>query len=146
MNDRVTIEEQLAAGHLALVRTRGTSMQPLLYEGESHVLVAPAPENVAVGELALARLPDGRYLLHRVIARDDAFYYTRGDHCYSQEAVPRDQVVGVAVELVRRGRRISMRGKIYRMYTHFWMGSYPARLIWVKARRRLGRWTQGRKP
>ena len=79
----VTIEEQLSRGELVLVRTKGISMQPLLYEGQSHVIVAPAP-----ADRALARLPDGRYLLHRVIGKDDAFYYTRGDNCCSQEAIP----------------------------------------------------------
>lgn len=141
MNDHLlTIEEQLSAGRLALVRTKGVSMQPLLYEGQSHAIVAPAPRDLAVGDLALARLPDGRYLLHRVIGKDDACYYTRGDNCYSQEAIPRDQVVGVVVEIARRGRRISTAGTLYRLYTRFWMASYPARLFWRKARYRLGRW------
>ena len=105
---------------------------------------APAPADLALGDLALARLPDGRYLLHRVVGKDDAFYYTRGDNCCSQEAIPRQQVVGVAVEIARRGRRISMAGKIYRLYTWLWMAGYPLRRF--TRRIRLGRWMRGKRP
>lgn len=137
----VTIEEQLSRGELVLVRTKGISMQPLLYEGQSQVIVAPAP-----ADLALARLPDGRYLLHRVVGKDDAFYYTRGDNCCSQEGIPRQQVVGVAVEIARRGRRISMAGKIYRLYTWLWMAGYPLRRFTRRIRLRLGRRMRGKRP
>ena len=139
----VTIEEQLCGGELVLVRTKGISMQPLLYEGQSHVIVAPAP-----ADRALARLPDGRYLLHRVIGKDEAFYYTRGDNCCSQEAIPRQQVVGVAVEIARRGRgrRISMAGKIYRLYTWLWMAGYPLRRFTRRIRLGLGRRMRGKRP
>lgn len=95
---------------------------------------------------ALARLPDGRYLLHRVVGKDDAFYYTRGDNCCSQEAIPRQQVVGVAVEIARRGRRISMAGKIYRLYTWLWMAGYPLRRFTRRIRLRLGRRMRGKRP
>ena len=97
-------------------------------------------------DLALARLPDGRYLLHRVIGKDEAFYYTRGDNCCSQEAIPRQQVVGVAVEIARRGRRISMAGKIYRLYTWLWMAGYPLRRFTRRIRLRLGRRMRGKRP
>lgn len=97
-------------------------------------------------DLALARLPDGRYLLHRVVGKDDAFYYTRGDNCCSQEAIPRQQVVGVAVEIARRGRRISMAGKIYRLYTWLWMAGYPLRRFTRRIRLRLGRRMRGKRP
>lgn len=95
---------------------------------------------------ALARLPDGRYLLHRVVGKDDAFYYTRGDNCCSQEAIPRQQVVGVAVEIARRGRRISMAGKIYCLYTWLWMAGYPLRRFTRRIRLRLGRRMRGKRP
>ena len=98
------------------------------------------------GDLALARLPDGRYLLHRVVGKDDAFYYTRGDNCCSQEAIPRQQVVGVAVEIARRGRRISMAGKIYRLYTWLWMAGYPLRRFTRRIRLGLGRRMRGKRP
>ena len=97
-------------------------------------------------DLALARLPDGRYLLHRVVGKDDAFYYTRGDNCCSQEAIPRQQVVGVAVEIARRGRRISMAGKIYRLYTWLWMAGYPLRRFTRRIRLGLGRRMRGKRP
>ena len=37
---------------------------------------------------ALARLPDGRYLLHRVVGKDDAFYYTRGTTAAARRPSP----------------------------------------------------------
>lgn len=138
-----TLEQELAAGHLAMARTKGVSMQPLLYEGQSHVILAPAPDELAVGDLALARLPDGRYLLHRVVRKDAACYYTRGDNCYSEEAIPRDRVLGVVVEIARRGRRIRMSGMAYRLYVRFWMESYPVRAGLAEAGRRLRRWMRG---
>lgn len=95
---------------------------------------------------ALTRLPDGRYLLHRVVGKDDAFYYTWGDNCCSQEAIPRQQVVGVAVEIARRGRRISMAGKIYRLYTWLWMAGYPLRRFTRRIRLGLGRRMRGKRP
>ena len=106
----------------------------------------PSPADRALGDLALARLPDGWYLLHRVVGKDDVFYYTRGDNCCSQEAIPRQQVVGVAVEIARRGRRISMAGKIYRLYTWLWMAGYPLRRFTRRIRLGLGRRMRGKRP
>ena len=146
MSERQTIEGRLAAGQLVAVATRGVSMQPLLYTGQSHVILAPVKGPLRKGDLPLFRTPEGLYLIHRVVRADGACYYTRGDNCVTGERVPREQVLGVVVEIYRRGRCIPVTHPLYRLYARLWPALHPVRMLLRRARGRLGRLRTGGAP
>lgn len=135
-----TIAAQLAQGHTVVSYTKGRSMEPLLYEGRSYVVLAPLRSPLAVGDLPLFRRADGNYVLHRLVAMDDHWYYTRGDNCLGVERVPRDQMLGVVIEIVRKGRTISLQSRGYRAYVWLWRISTPVRLVFFGWRAIAAEW------
>lgn len=139
MSERQTIEQQLQEGQLVSVATKGVSMQPLLYTGQSHVILAPVKGPLRWGDLPLFRTPDGTYIIHRIIRTDGACYYTRGDNCYTKERVPREWVLGVVVEIYRKGRCISVHHPLYRLYARVWPMLFPVRYVLMRMKGRLHR-------
>lgn len=142
MTGPVTLAQRLAAGEYVMIRTRGVSMQPLLYEGRSHVIVAPVRGELPVGALPLFRVEDGSYRIHRILAVGSGVYFTRGDNCLTGETVPREQVVGQVVEICRFGRTIRLDGLPYRLYARLWPQLHfliRLRFAWLRLRSRLGR-------
>lgn len=133
------IEEQLRKGFPVSAFTEGDSMEPLLYEARTHVLIAPLRGELSVGELPIFKRQDGVFIIHRIIGKDEGFYYTRGDNCLYGEKVPKDAVLGVVVEIFRKGKHIPMTDKRYLRYVKLWNFLYPLRRIWYLNRSLLRR-------
>lgn len=136
MNKEVSnLKKELENGRSVLVFTSGTSMQPLLYDKSrkdaTHVLVEPADGILARGDLPFVLLPDGRYMIHRIlrVKKDQGrfFYITRGDNCISCEKVEASQVLGRVSQIYRKGRTIRVTDRGYLLYAHAWMLLYPLR-------------------
>lgn len=139
---RVTFEQVLAQGRPLVYYTVGDSMQPLLYQRDTHVVVRRPDGRLKPGDIALYHRPAGSYVLHRVIRVQDGCYLIRGDNCLSMEHVPDEWVIGVVTAVFRHGREIRMTDAGYRLYVAVWNAVYPARAVWYKLRgrlRRLGR-------
>lgn len=56
----------LAQGESVILKAVGNSMLPFIRGGKDNVLLSP-PFHVERGQIALVCLPDGRYILHRII-------------------------------------------------------------------------------
>lgn len=133
------IEEQLRKGFPVSAFTEGDSMEPLLYEGKTHVVIAPCKEELSVGDLPIFKRRDGVYIIHRIVGKDDEFYYTRGDNCLYGEMVSKDTVLGIVVEIYRKGKHIPVTDKGYLFYVKVWSFLYPLRKLWYKSRPLLHR-------
>ena len=79
------------------------------------------------------------YVLHRIIGEADGKYVIRGDNTYSKEFVDKDSVIGVMVSFNRKGKRHTVDERGYKIYSRVWNFIYPIRLLYVRARRFLGR-------
>lgn len=134
------LKTELQAGRSVLVFTTGTSMEPLLYDKRkkqgTHVLVEPVCDRMQKGDLPLIFLEDGRYMIHRIIRVREKdgmpHYQTRGDNCIGSEQVMAEQIYGKVTEIYRKGHKISVEDRSYRIYARFWMGIYPLRRLWKK--------------
>ena len=95
------IEQVLADGKLAFIHTVGVSMEPMLHERESTVVLELPQGRLQRGDVVLFRRQNGQYVLHRIIrvrggqAQGGQSYLIRGDNCLGHEAVPHAWIVGV---------------------------------------------------
>ena len=129
-----TFEAQLATGKPLVYFTVGDSMEPLLYDRETHVTICAAQGDLRPGDLPLYRRPTGQYVLHRIIRADGESYYTRGDNRTGLERVPKAWVLGVVTEITRHGKHISVTDRTYRLYVAAWGVVYPLRWCCYKVR------------
>ena len=143
----VKLKDELLAGRSVLTFTSGVSMEPLLHDKKkknaTHVLIVPARDRCSVGDMPLALLPDGRYIIHRIIRIDEkegkAIYVTRGDNCIGCEYIPQEAVFGVVKEVYYKNKTVKVTDRGYLFYVKTWTKLYPVRRIWMKVRGILAR-------
>ena len=136
--DSALISELEKNGVYASV-TKGVSMQPLFKTNRDMIILKRGSGELSRFDVALYRLPSGKYVLHRVIRVLPDKYVIRGDNTYSLEYVPKEWVLAVLTEFNRKGKRISVENKGYRLYARLWNFIYPVRFLYVKARSLAGR-------
>ncbi len=129
MND--LIETHLREHGFYVSTTVGVSMKPMLKTRRDRVVIKPLNgERLKRLDLPLYRLPNGKYVLHRVIAVKDGYYIMRGDNTYAKEKIAEDQILGVMTEFYRKDRHVLADNRKYRAYAEVWQWIYPIRFVW----------------
>lgn len=142
---RGLIEQDMREHGSTIVRTKGKSMEPLLKENVTHVVLRKVDGRLKKGDLALYRRAGGQYVLHRIIKVFPEGYGARGDNTYALEFVAEEQIAGCAVRICRGNRSVDVTDLRYRLYVVFWNGIYPVRWAWQMVLRVLRggkRWMQ----
>ena len=104
-------------------------MRPFLENGRDKAVLG-RPEGVGVGDVVLARIGDGRYVLHRIVSIDgDGGVVLLGDGNLSTESCHMGSIVARALGFYRKGRSTidSTSGMKWRAYSAIWMRLRPFR-------------------
>ena len=120
MNDLVpVILEVVESGGEFRLFPRGTSMLPLLREGQdSVILVKKGP--LSVGDICLYRRENGQFVLHRLVghAKDGTLSFRGDNQSETEHGIHEEQVLAVVSAYYRGDKRISvgsLRHKLYRV-------------------------------
>ena len=89
------IEKVLEEYGSGLFQTVGDSMEPLLHNRKSSVMIEKINGPLKKNDVVLYRRPSKKYVLHRVIKVLDGAYLIRGDNRIWKERVPQEWVIGV---------------------------------------------------
>lgn len=90
-----TIEEALEKEGHGFLQTVGDSMEPILHNRKSTVVVEKASSVLKKYDVALYRRPTGQYVLHRVTRVRSREYIICGDNRIYNEHVPKEWILGV---------------------------------------------------
>ena len=133
-----TIEEELARNGHSFFQTVGDSMEPLLHNRKSTVIIQAKKAPLKKYDVALYHRPTGEYVLHRVLKVLDGAYVICGDNRMWKETVPEAWVIGVMTDYYpdERDRPISCSSEVYqrylktlrRRYWLLWMRAFPGRV------------------
>ena len=126
---RHDIEKLLEQGKTVQFGPIGYSMYPLFVPGRDEAVVAPAdPEALKRGDVALYRRDESILVLHRIWKRKSDGFYMVGDNQRQVEGPLRpDQIKGVLVQIIRKGRRFSVKSIPYRVLAAVWLAMRPLR-------------------
>lgn len=130
MKQMGTMEQCLEELGYAVVPIKGTSMWPLLKEGDSWVQVAARDgRQLKAGDVVLYRREDGQLVLHRILRVEQAdTYLLCGDHQWkSNEYVKDGQILAVAQAFSRNGHCFGEHTWWYRLYRIIWNGNLTVR-------------------
>jgi len=118
----------LNEGHTVTLPLRGFSMRPFLEDGRDKALLKKA-ETVSVGDVILAELYPGHYVLHRIIRIEGDNITLRGDGNLSDEHCRLDHVRAIAIGFFRKGRSRAdlTTGRKWRIYSAIWAHLFPIR-------------------
>ena len=90
-----TIEQELALHGHGLFQTVGDSMEPLLHNRKSTVVIEIPKGPLKKYDVALYRRPRGEYVFHRVVKVLEGAYLICGDNRIRRQEVPAQWVIGV---------------------------------------------------
>lgn len=102
------LEREILSGNPVVTMTSGDSMEPLLLDHSTRVVIRKADGMLKKGDLPVYRRPSGQFVMHRIIRVKAPYYYTRGDNRYGLEQVPQKWVLGVVTEIYRKKRHFSV--------------------------------------
>lgn len=126
------IERLLREGHTVTLRTRGRSMYPFIV-GIRDSVVLKHTSSPQVGDIALAHLPNNRYVLHRIIKSEktpdgNISVTLMGDgnirgteHCLIQD------ICGTAVTVIRNNRSYNPNSRTWIILASVWKHLLPVR-------------------
>lgn len=118
----------LAEGREVRFTPKGVSMRPFIEGGRDSVILMKN-DDVEVGDIVLAKLNDGRFVLHRVIAKSGDCLTLMGDgNLRGTEAAKVCGVLGTAVGIVKPNGKIVKPKK-----GRLWLKMLPfrKRLLWI---------------
>lgn len=123
------IEEVLANGGTFSLTVTGGSMYPFLTGGRDRVTLSPVPQRLRRNDLPLYRRSDGALVLHRIVKIGrDGTYAACGDHQWVPErGLRHEQMLALATQYVRKGRHLTDRNILYRLYRTLWTWLLPLR-------------------
>lgn len=118
----------IGEGHTVTLPLRGFSMRPFL-EDRRDKAVLSAPGTPRKGDVVLAEIAPGCYVLHRIIAVEEYRIILQGDGNLTAESCPADGIKAVAIGFYRKGRSKlePTSGLKWRAYSALWMRLRPAR-------------------
>ena len=124
------IEGLLADGYSVTLTVRGESMNPFLVDRRDRVRLMPvSAAELKRGMVVLAGTGGGRFVLHRIVARQDRQRFTlMGDGVLrSTETVTAEDIYAKVTEVFRKGRRYRCGGWTWRLYSYLWRFFTPLR-------------------
>lgn len=129
------INEMLSEGLDVEFTVSGNSMWPLLKHGRDKItLTQYKGETIKKGDIILFEALPSKYLLHRVTRVSEANFETTGDrNTFRDGTFHKDCIIGKAVKITRKGKCRKIKSPLIRLYSFFWMNTYPLRKPILKA-------------
>ena len=129
------IEALLSQGNSVQFKPQGYSMYPLFVPGRDEAVVAPVdPMQLKRGDVVLYRRDGSILVLHRIWKRKGDEFYLVGDNQSEIEGPLRpDQMKGILLEIIRKGRCFSAKNLIYRFLAGLWLRLRPFRPVLSQA-------------
>ena len=121
------VDSMLSEGHTVTLPVKGRSMWPFIAEGRDKVVLQKT-EVTQIGDVVLARLAGGAYVLHRVYNMANGGIILMGDgNICRMERCRQEDISGKVVKIIRNGMYVdcSSRGERYKVW--IWMFLRPVR-------------------
>lgn len=119
----------LAAGKKVKIRAKGNSMEPFIHDDKDTLLLAPV-EALRTGDIVLARISEGRYILHRIIKISGGQITLMGDgNLFKTEECSISDIYGIAVTAIRYGEERSLISFKSRLCAKAWRMLLPIRQV-----------------
>lgn len=119
--------ELIDGGHSVSIRARGNSMRPFI-ENDRDVVVLSKATSFKVGDVALAEISKGHFVLHRIDAIRDNKVRLRGDgNIKGTEFCTLKDLRAVMVKIERKGKVWETSGTFWKIYSVIWVRLLPLR-------------------
>ena len=121
--------QQINEGHSVTITARGNSMRPFIESDRDSVILSRCnPLQCRVGDVVLAEVAKGHFILHRIDAINGDDVTLRGDGNYpGTERCRRNDIRALMSAVIRRGHLHHTSGRLWRTYSRLWVTMLPLR-------------------
>lgn len=110
------IREVVGSGGEFVMKTHGTSMLPLLSDGNDSVVLA-SKAHFEVGDVVFYKRPNGQYVLHRIVGKRADGFVMRGDNQIINEyGITSEHIIAVMRAFIRNAKRTDVNDEDYKKY------------------------------
>lgn len=127
----------LSQGGKVIIPVKGSSMHPFIRGGEDSVELFP-PLDIKEGDIVLAEVSHGKYLLHRIYGLNGDFITLMGDgNVCNKEYCSRADVAGKAIYVIdKKGRKRKLDGFAQTVLSRIWKFILPCRGLLLRIYRK----------
>lgn len=127
--EKLDLEKLLEDGKEIQLKPQGYSMYPLFIPGRDEAHIGPLGNTLPKkGDVVLYRRKGSILVLHRICRVKENGYYMVGDNQTEIEGpLCRDQIKGILLGVVRKGKYISVKNPVYLFLTRLWLLLLPVR-------------------
>lgn len=120
--------ELIKEGHSVSIRARGNSMRPFV-ESDRDIAVLTHADNFSVGDVVLAEITPGHYVLHRIASIEGDKVTLRGDgNPYGTERCTVSDLKAIASQFIRKGVTWNLQKSwFWKTYSKVWVALLPIR-------------------
>jgi hypothetical protein len=127
------ITEKLNAGATVTIQPRGTSMLPLIRQGQDEVILKKPTGRLKKYDIPFYKRESGQFVLHRIVKVRKNDYVLCGDNQTDYEYnITDDMILAVVDAIIRNGKTIPVTDKDYLAYC-------KKHLLNTKKRRLIGK-------
>lgn len=120
-NSPTSLDKILKQRGVLIYTNKGKSMFPLIKEGKDVLVICSQTEDVKPFDVILTKRPSGRYLLHRIIRKnDDGTFSISGDNSYKCDCIRSDEIIGKLTTIIRDDEKNELNSLYYKIYTFIW--------------------------
>lgn len=122
------IAQLVNEGHTVTLMLKGFSMRPFLEDRRDKALLAKS-QKMKVGDVVLAKVLDGHFVLHRIVAVDGDIVTLLGDGNLKTERCLINDICATAIGFYRKGSNhlCSVDSTKWIVYSRLWMRLRPIR-------------------
>ncbi|OQB67482.1 MAG: hypothetical protein BWX93_01773 [Bacteroidetes bacterium ADurb.Bin139] len=133
------IKGEINAGNSVRIPVKGNSMLPLIHPETDEIELSPLDKrSLRKGNIVLALLEDGRYLVHRIEKVKGEMVFIRGDgNTSARETCTVDNVFAQVKGIFRKDKKIEKNSCQWKFAQYGWPSSPLLRRICLGAFRRL---------
>ncbi len=131
-----TFEKELKEKGYLVYHNVGDSMMPLIKQGRDLMVLESIKRPVKKYDAVLYKSEDGRYIMHRIIGKNDSGFILRGDNRYENEyGIKNEQILALLTAVIRDGKEIKCESLKYKFYVHLWYKLYFLRKFIFKLKK-----------
>lgn len=131
------IGKLIEEGQEVIFKPKGVSMLPFIRGGRDSVLLRKA-DGLKAGDIALAEISEGRYVLHRIETIEDEMIVLMGDgNLVGRERCRKEDVMAIAVKIIKENKEIDCQSPRHMRMAEIWKRLLPVRRYLLAIYRRI---------
>ena len=112
------IRKKISEGGKVIIEPKGTSMLPIIIQGEDKVELSPVSGQLKKYDIVFYKRRNGKFVLHRIIAVRKNDYILRGDNqIINEPGITDDMIIAVATAIIKDSKVIKTNDREFIKYS-----------------------------